>query len=139
MPGFQKILVGFDGSKGAEVAFELALEIAGRFGASLEALATVSPPMTDRDPASTEERELLRAPLERCAARAREKKVPFAERIETGDAGQRLLEAVRHGRFDLVVIGRRRLSRPAYWILGSVSEQVIRRSPCPVLVVEPSP
>ncbi|QSR84827.1 universal stress protein [Methylacidimicrobium sp. B4] len=139
MPGFQKILVGFDGSKGAEAAFELALEIAGRFGASLEVLAILPSPMTDWDPASPEERELLRAPLERCAARAREKKVPFTERIQTGDAARRLLEAARHGQYDLLVIGRRRLARAAYWILGSVSEQVIRHSPCPVLVVEPSP
>lgn len=137
MPVFQKILVGFDGSKVAVRAFELAIGIAERFRASVEALAIVSAPETDSDPAAAEERELLRAPLERCAALAREKRVPFSERIEIGDAAQRILEAARQGRYDLVVIGRRNLARPVYWILGSVSEQVIRHSPCPVLVVEP--
>ncbi|VVM06005.1 Putative universal stress protein [Methylacidimicrobium cyclopophantes] len=137
MPGFQKILVGFDGSKGGEAAFELALEIAVRFGATVEALAIVPPPGTDQDPAAAEERELLRAPLERIAALAREKGVPFSERIEVGDPAQQILHAAGEGRYDLVVVGRRKLARPVYWILGSVSERVIRESPCPVLVVEP--
>ncbi|CAB4243964.1 Nucleotide-binding protein, UspA family [Methylacidimicrobium sp. AP8] len=138
MPGFQRILVGFDGSKGAEAAFGLALEIAARFGASVDLLAVLPPSVTDWDLAAAEERALLREPLERCAERAREKKVPFSERIETGDPAQRILEAARRGRYDLLVVGRRKLARPVYWILGSVSEQVIRHSPCPVLVVEPS-
>lgn len=138
MAGFQKILVGFDGSRGAEAAFALALEIAGRFGASMELLAVVPSPVTDRDPSPAEERALLRAPLERCAALAREKRVPLSERIETGDAAGRILEAAQRGGYDLVVVGRRKLARPVYWMLGSVSERVIRNSRCPVLVVEPS-
>ncbi|MDD4933725.1 MAG: universal stress protein [Methylacidiphilaceae bacterium] len=137
--GFRKILVGFDGSKGALAAFGLAIEIAARFEAEVRALAVLLPPGSDCDPSAAEERRLLRAPLEACAAIARERNIPFSERIEEGDPAEELLRAARNGSYDLIVVGRRKLARPAYWILGSVSERVIRQSRCPVLVVEPPP
>ena len=41
---FEKILVGYDGSKQSEKAFGIALEIATRFGASVLAISIVRPP-----------------------------------------------------------------------------------------------
>ncbi|MGD9895495.1 MAG: universal stress protein [Candidatus Methylacidiphilaceae bacterium] len=134
---FRKILVGFDGSKGALEAFRLAVEIASRFGAEVRALAVLVPPGSDWDASAAEERRLLRAPLEACAAIAREKNVPFSEGVEEGDPAEVILETARTGSYDLIVVGRRKLARPAYWMLGSVSERVIRHASCPVLVVEP--
>ncbi|VVM06967.1 universal stress protein [Methylacidimicrobium tartarophylax] len=135
--GFRKILVGFDGSQGASAAFQLAIEIAARFGAEVRALAVLPPPGSDWDSSAVEERRLLQAPLEACAAIAREGNVPFSERIEEGDPAEELLRSARDGFYDLIVVGRRKLSQPAHWILGSVSERVIRHSRCAVLVVEP--
>ncbi|MGD9897452.1 MAG: universal stress protein [Candidatus Methylacidiphilaceae bacterium] len=134
---FRKILVGFDDSKGARGAFQLAMEIASRFGAEVRALAVLVPPGSDWDASAAEERRLLQEPLERCAAIAREKKVPFSERIEEGDPAEVILEAARTGSYDLIVVGRRKLARPVYWRLGSVSERVMRHSSSHVLVVDP--
>ncbi|SKA40880.1 Nucleotide-binding universal stress protein, UspA family [Enhydrobacter aerosaccus] len=55
--------------------------------------------------------------------------------VRQGRPGQEIVKAAREWPADLIVIGshgRRGLSRA---VLGSVAEEVMRHSPCPVLVV----
>jgi nucleotide-binding universal stress UspA family protein len=63
-------------------------------------------------------------------------KVPLEYILGEGDPVTAILEAATEHRCDLIVLGshgRRGLLR---WLEGSVAEEVIRRSNCPVLVVK---
>jgi nucleotide-binding universal stress UspA family protein len=59
----------------------------------------------------------------------------ISQRIVIGKPVDRILEAIAEERPDLVVVGRRGLSRLESFFLGSVSSQVVAKSPVPVLVI----
>ncbi len=67
-------------------------------------------------------------PLGRAGLRAR-------TRIEYGDAAEEILRAAREESADLVAMTTHGRRGPARWVLGSVAEDVLRHSPCPLLVV----
>jgi nucleotide-binding universal stress UspA family protein len=61
-----------------------------------------------------------------------------------GPPAKRIVERVREGRHDLVVMGSHGRGRLGSALLGSVSQQVVQHSPVPVLAIhgpreEPSP
>lgn len=53
----------------------------------------------------------------------------------TGHAAAKIIEVTKRRRADLVVIGSRGLTGLKRFLLGSVSRQVVKHSPCSVLVV----
>jgi len=53
-----------------------------------------------------------------------------------GHAVEQIVKACKEGRFDLIVMGARGLSRIKKMLLGSVSDGVVRHACCPVLVVK---
>lgn len=52
-----------------------------------------------------------------------------------GDPASEIVTVATSGNYDLVVMGTRGLSPVKELLLGSVSEAVVRRAPCPVTVV----
>jgi nucleotide-binding universal stress UspA family protein len=56
-------------------------------------------------------------------------------RLETGDPAHRLLEVAEEREADLIVVGSQGLSAIDRFLLGSVSEKVLRYAECSVLVV----
>lgn len=52
-----------------------------------------------------------------------------------GVPGEAILTEAREGGYDLIVLGRRGLSPLKELFLGSVSQAVLHRAPCPVLIV----
>jgi nucleotide-binding universal stress UspA family protein len=64
--------------------------------------------------------------------------MPHAYEVETGDPAAAILRVAQREACDLIVMathGRRGLTR---LLMGSVAEEVIRKSPCPVLTVKHS-
>ncbi|MCK4482049.1 universal stress protein, partial [Candidatus Bathyarchaeota archaeon] len=47
-----------------------------------------------------------------------------------------VLETAKDGKFNLIVMGARGVSKIREILLGSVSDGVIRNAPCPVLVTK---
>ena len=63
-----------------------------------------------------------------------------AERVlRQGDAAEEIVCAARLAATDLIVMGRHSRGAPDHWFVGSVAEGVVRKAPCPVMVVTPSP
>ena len=80
----------------------------------------------------------LRAERERrlltIVERARRDGVVATFLVWTGEPGQSIVSAAEAEGADLVVVGTRALDRAGRFLLGSVSDYVVNRSPCPVLI-----
>jgi len=134
------MLVAFDGSDQSEKAFVLALDIAAKFHGRLVLVGVVRLP----EPAlSVEVQAMLDRGREHFAeAFARLEKeaagcgVAVESRVVVGHPAEQILRQAEDSHADLIVMGRRGMTRATRWILGSVSERVLRYAPCPVTVVK---
>ncbi len=137
------IVVGTDGSAGANAAVEFAAREAVAHKAKLRVVASwevppvvmVSPEMAaDLFTAIQEEAQAIAAESVN-AAKAVEPGLVVEEVVSEGHAGQVLVEESRHA--DLVVVGRRGRGGFAELLLGSVSQHVMHHAACPVVIVPP--
>jgi nucleotide-binding universal stress UspA family protein len=142
---FERIVVGLDGSKVSEVALRQGAELARRLDVPLHLirvadLSVVRWGATEAAEAyaalSDEMRkELAEAKryLDGLAEPLRGEGLSVTTEARSGFAAGELVEAVNPN--DLLVVashGRHGLQR---WFIGSVAEEVARRSPAPVLIV----
>ncbi|MCE4602088.1 MAG: universal stress protein [Desulfurococcales archaeon] len=139
---YKDILVGFDGSENSLKAARRACELARLHGASVH-LATVVPPSTvilgelmtpevlDTSPLAEAARERLR---EVASSLSEEYGVQVSYEVYQGDPGEVLLDLLESG-YDLIIVGRRSLSRLERMLMGSVARKVVERSSRDVLVV----
>lgn len=134
------ILVAFDGSDQSRKAFEFALEVAAKFGAKMVVVGVIRLPepavsieieaMLDRGKTHfTEEFQALEKEPQRLG-------VVVDWRVIVGHPAEQIVRVAEDCRADLIVMGRRGTTRVTRWILGSVSERVLRYAHCPVTVVK---
>lgn len=145
-PERASLLVTLDGSAFAETALPHAVTLARTFGGSILLLRTVEesmparryPSMAIMQEASEEDRRAAKSYLDGVAERLRQEGVAVHTMVLKGWAadviayrgaalGPRLIVMATHGRTGV-----------ARWLLGSVAQEVIRRSPLPVLLVRPA-
>jgi nucleotide-binding universal stress UspA family protein len=140
---YDDVLVPTDGSDAATAAVEHALGFATRYGATLHALYVVDASAfaaLDADAsgvvAGLERRG--EAALDRVVETAREADVPVEPATVEGAPAGAIVRYAESAGVDLVVMathGRTGIDR---YLLGSVTEQVVRSSPAPVLTVRVS-
>lgn len=136
---FRNILVGYDGSAQSEKAAAVALSIAANMDSRVLLFAVARPP----EPATSVEvhavlddaREHYEEGFKRIVAQAREKRIAIETEIAVGHPAEQIIHRAEVGKIDLVVLGRRGASLFEKWILGSVSERVLRYAHCPVMVI----
>jgi nucleotide-binding universal stress UspA family protein len=158
-----KILVGVDGSENSEKALDYALELAGKFSASVHILNVFQPPpesgyqlnMFQQSPASgypqapldyqsnmatfiKDLRRVHEAVLSKAAERATKLNpaLKITAELKEGDAPSQIVETAANGQFDLIVIGHRGDSKIKELFLGSTSERVAHRARCAVLITK---
>jgi nucleotide-binding universal stress UspA family protein len=73
--------------------------------------------------------------LENATAIAAEYDIEIATDTAVGEDASTIVEYTENNDIDLVIIGSHGRSLPARFLLGDVSETVVRRAPVPVLVV----
>jgi len=142
----RRILCPTDLSDIAPRAFDHALALARFHQAEVE-LAYVSepllpgpvapasyPPWAVLDPAV---RGRLRSALEALAAPASALGIPVRIEVHEGRVVVEILERARSWPADVVVMGTHGRGGFERWVLGSVTEKVLRKAPCPVLTVPP--
>ncbi|WP_243728896.1 universal stress protein [Nesterenkonia sphaerica] len=134
------VLVGLDGSAGAERAFSVALMVAQKRGWPLRLVeAFTRPVMVDDYNAQAIEyylhgaAEEVQARLDRYAERASDAGVTATTRTFDGDASKVLVEESETAH--LAVVGKRGRNRFAGRVLGSVSAKLAAHAHCPTLVV----
>ncbi len=137
---FRRVLVGYDGSHPARRALQVALDLAQRYQAAVIALAVVRPPEfaeleAEVDAALVEARGPLAEAFRWAREQARQAGVQLHLRTQVGHPAEVLVRVAREEGVDLIVLGRRGLTPVQRWMLGSVSERVLRYAHCPVMVV----
>ncbi|TDA69869.1 MAG: universal stress protein [Clostridia bacterium] len=138
---FKRILVGYDGSLHARKAIELALDLAQRYTAAVTAVAVAHiPDFADtRDEingALQDAEKFFGGPLQQAAKRAAQMDVALETRVVPGHPADVLVRLAEAEDCDLIVVGARGLSGVKRYLMGSVSEAVVRHAHCPVLVVK---
>lgn len=138
---FRKILVPTDGSPAAETVLDPAAKFAQLFGARVVVLHAERPVlipgsgemgMVPAPPPTPSERDPVTEPT---AERFRELGVASSRRTVTGDAAEVILDQGHSDGFDLIAMATHGRSGFSRWVLGSVSERVLRHSGIPVLLV----
>lgn len=138
---FQQILIAWDGSRPAELAFDVALDLARRYQADLVAASVAHSPAHaetagDRAESVDAARQYLEETFARVRDRADRAGVPIEHVVIEGDepAADLLAYAHEHG-FDLVVVGHHRSRLPGRFLLHGLAERTIATADIPVLVV----
>lgn len=138
------ILVTTDLSDLARKALSYAAAFAGEFGAVLYVLHVIEPPpfvsgleATPLATSPTDERATVRRELIDWIRSASPTPVRIEPVVREGEPIAEIVAAASELKIDLIVIsahGRGGLRRV---LLGSTAEHVLRRAPCPVMVVRP--
>ena len=145
---FRKILFCTDFSENADRAFVFAMNAAVRnAGCELHLLHVIPEPPAqfwkgyiyevDEDVDARAKRE-----IDAKLAETYRPRVPADIRLEIamriGEAGQMILAYAREQDVDLVIVGRQGAGKVGKIFFGNVAERVVRKAPCPVLVIPPS-
>lgn len=144
----RQILVPIDGSELSLAAADTAGELAQHLGASVTLLTVIEPPEALSDYVSKTAMEEVRrglwqaseVMLNAAATRLRRVQPEVQTRVVWGSPAVDIAVEASGG-YQLIVMGSRGLGlpRPERDFLGSVAERVLRRAPCPVLIVPEHP
>lgn len=138
-PHFRKILVGYDGSTQAGKAVDVAFSLAETIDCKVLLFSVARPP----EPATSVEvhamlddaREHFEESFQKIRKRAEDAGVQLETAIAVGHPAEQIIHRAEEEKIDLVILGRRGMSLFQKWILGSISERVLRYAHCPVMVV----
>jgi nucleotide-binding universal stress UspA family protein len=140
---FLNILVAIDGSEHGAAALRTAAQLAGEEHARLTVVTAVPPtpayaPLTGAGAAVLSDAagfmgEAGVRMTQQVAALPDDLSVTSV--VSAGPPAQVILERLREGRHDLLVMGTRGLGRVGSALLGSVSQDVLHEADVPVLVV----
>lgn len=142
MAVFRKILCPVDFSATSGHAFVYAAAVAQQFAAELILLHVIEdvPLLTayggrPEVDSSGEMQKYARAELARLAGSTATGGAGIRTEIVRGKCHTAILQFAAENAVDLIVIGKHGRSQLDYFLFGSVTERVIRRAACPVIVV----
>lgn len=142
MLAIKTILHPTDFSENSGLAFRLACAMARDYGARLVVAHVfevpaplygngiiLPPPAVSREPLERRLRELQPA----------DRTVEVIHRFIEGEAAAEILALAEETKADVIVMGTHGRTGLARLLMGSVAEQVVRKSPCPVVTVKTPP
>jgi nucleotide-binding universal stress UspA family protein len=151
----EKILVAVDGSKHSQKALEYAVGLTEKFDGKITVInvySIVVPQVQPIDGLSTpilsgtsaaiavkiaeDAKRRGEQVLAECEQFAKARGVSVEKVLREGDAVNEIVAEAKEGKFDLVVVGHRGMSKLKELFLGGVSEGVSHKAPCPVLIVK---
>jgi nucleotide-binding universal stress UspA family protein len=140
---FQNILVAVDGSPHAERALTEAIDLAESAHARLTVLTALVPPpaialLAASGAAAVTLAQGAEAEADTILRRARDRvpdHVPVTTVLSREPVERALIDRIKAGHHDLVVMGSRGRGAVRSALLGSVSHYVLHNSPVPVLIV----
>lgn len=145
MIDLHRILVPTDFSKFSRNALTYATAFADKFGAELYLLHVVQnlammvpdtvnvvPPII---PSAEELTRAVRDALDRTVSEGQLERFTVHKEVREGTPFYEIIQVAKEKDVDLIVMGTHGHSGLAHVLLGSVTEKVVRKAPCPVLTV----
>jgi len=139
---FKNILVPHDGSSHSKHAFKVALDMAKKYNSKLSMVVVLdtSPGYWAHsslwDKAIGGARTLVTREFESFESAAKKTKVSFhSEIIESHSITKTIVSYSKSKKIDLIVMGAQGITGWDKFILGSVTDGVVHRVRCPVLIV----
>lgn len=134
-----KLLVAYDGSKQAEKAFNLALDIASKYSAKMMVLSVARPP---EPPVAVELEAVLESATEhykghfKCMKELAESLgIEATFEVRAGHPAEQIVHMANEENADAIVMGHRGESFFQKWLVGSVAKRVLSYAHCTVIVV----
>jgi nucleotide-binding universal stress UspA family protein/quercetin dioxygenase-like cupin family protein len=139
MPGIQTILHPTDFSENSRPAFQTACALARDYHATLLVLhvmmPSVSPLMPEPPPDPLQSAESQDSLGQFPWPQPSDPQVRVEHRLAEGDPAEEILRLTAALRCNLIVMGSHGKTGLGRLLTGSVAEEVLRKAPCPVLVV----
>jgi nucleotide-binding universal stress UspA family protein len=146
---YKQIVVGTDGSAGADAAVDAAVELAGLTGATLHVVAAykvagvlaaseVAVMTAGVAEATQASQQIAEEVCEKAAARAERAGVKARAHARPGDPADVLIELAGLVECDLIVVGNRGMSGARRFVLGSVPNKVSHHCSTNLLIVDTS-
>lgn len=141
---FSRILIAVDGSAESIDAARKGLELAAALSAHVATIYVVEPAVDYSSEAGIPPAELLQVANRDddavASALRRAVRIPddAVHHVRVGQPADAIVDLANDWPADLIVVGSRGRSGIGRVLLGSVAESVVRRAPCPVLVVRKS-
>jgi nucleotide-binding universal stress UspA family protein len=139
---FSKLLVPVDGSENSLRALEESIFLSKKLDAQITALHVMEKAPTVYIHPQKELEELLKnyrkeseRILEKCQQIGKNNRIELNMAVSEGDVASKIIQYAEKGRFDMVVMGHRGSGKFKEMVLGSVSEKVLHRTKCSVLIV----
>lgn len=136
---YENILLPTDGSEGAEIAIDWALTLADLYDATLHTIYSVDTSWFAGGEDNVEIRDALeqtgREALETVRERARESGVSVAGSVGSGPAARVIRSYSEEHDIDMIVMGTHGRSGVERYLIGSVTETVVRTADLPVCCV----
>jgi nucleotide-binding universal stress UspA family protein len=137
----RRILLATDLSPASEGATQHAIDLAHDLGAQLLIVSVIDPDVRGAAGVRLERMDQRRAARELAAqavvVRGRQAGIGVSFLIWEGEPGPAIVEAAEAEGADMIVVGSHGRGRVGRFMLGSVSDHVIRNAAAPVLVVRP--
>ena len=135
---FKKILVPLDGSQLSHRALEPALAMGKHAGAEVLLMrvpVTDTPSFVVSDAKYAEVRDDALVYLDTIRKSNEQPDLRLQTRLVEGDVAGAIVDTATSEQADLIVMSTHGYSGLTRWVLGSVTEKVLRSAPCPVLAV----
>ena len=138
---FRKILVANDGSPGAQAALSAAIDLALKCGGELHMICIEEIPRfaatIDEIEEEKEEADLrFTSVIRRAKELAAQKGVSLETHLLAGHPVPSIVEFLRAGTFDLLVVGFMGHSAIYNRLIGSTTDRLVDHAPCAVLVIK---
>ena len=137
--GVRRILLATDLAPASEAATRQAIELAADLGAELLIVSVIDPSVNGAAGGRVERMDQRRRARETAAQevvlRGRAAGVTIAFLVWEGEPGPSIVEAATSEQVDMIVVGSHGRGAVGRFLVGSVSDHVVRHASCPVLVV----
>ena len=139
-PAIRQIVLATDLGPASAAATDEALRLAAALQATLLVVSVIDPgtlqlPGGRFRSRIDQERGRLEAAAAELVLRARHDHVSTSFLVWEGDPAESIVEAARSEGADMIVVGSHGRGTLGRALIGSVSDQVVRHAPCPILVV----
>jgi nucleotide-binding universal stress UspA family protein len=145
MIDLKRILLPTDFSKFSQAAIKYAAAFAEKFGAEIHLLHVVQnvavfiPDMVNVMPPVMPTLEQMSGPIKeamgKLIAEHGLERLTIHQEIREGTPFYEIIQLAKEKQIDLIIMGTHGHSGLTHVLLGSVSEKVVRKAPCPVLTV----